>query len=77
MKIGWEADATSNHEPDEQGQNNETVTSTRCARTHSFQGVRKVSLRRCLGSKAQLEVEASRRLGKWSKVTLCRRRRRL
>jgi hypothetical protein len=39
---------------------------------HSFQGVRKASLRRRLGAKAQLEVEASRRLEKWSKATLCR-----
>jgi hypothetical protein len=37
---------------------------------HSFQGVRKASLRRRLGAKAQLEVKASRRLGKWSKATL-------
>jgi hypothetical protein len=42
---------------------------------HSFQGVRKASLRRRLGAKAQLEVKASRRLGKWSKATLCRRQR--
>jgi hypothetical protein len=32
----------------------------------------KASIRRRLGAKAQLEVKASRRLGKWSKVTLCR-----
>jgi hypothetical protein len=36
-----------------------------------------VSVRRRLGSKAQLEVEASYRLGKWSKATLCRWRQRL
>jgi hypothetical protein len=42
---------------------------------HSFQGVRKALLRRRLGTKAQLEVKASRRLGKWSKATLCRRQR--
>jgi hypothetical protein len=32
----------------------------------------KASVRRRLGAKAQLEVKASRRLGKWSKATLCR-----
>jgi hypothetical protein len=37
----------------------------------------KVSVRRRLGGKAQLEVEASHRHGKWSKATLCMRRRRL
>jgi hypothetical protein len=37
----------------------------------------KASVRRRLGAKAQLEVEASRRLGKWSKATLCRRQRQL
>jgi hypothetical protein len=37
----------------------------------------KVSVRRRLGGKVQLEVEAFRRLGKWSKVTLCRRWRQL
>jgi hypothetical protein len=35
----------------------------------------KASIRHRLGAKAQLEVKASRRLGKWSKVTLCRRQR--
>jgi hypothetical protein len=37
----------------------------------------KVSVRRRLGGKAQLEVEASHRHGKWSKATLCMRWRRL
>jgi hypothetical protein len=35
----------------------------------------KASVRRRLGAKAQLEVKASRRLGKWSKATLSRRQR--
>jgi hypothetical protein len=37
---------------------------------HSFQGVRKASLRRRLGAKAQLEVKASRRLEIRRKATV-------